>query len=106
MQHLLDLIEEEAEIIEPEDHHEEKLKEALYSAHRKISKDGPVTRLTLEEKLAVRYALQDAGELYLFAGTSAGFDSETTGNDVVTMQQHGRQARTEAAALGIYAAEV
>lgn len=101
MQELLDIIQEEAEIMEPENPTEQATRDALYSAAKKISKDGPVTVLTPKEKAAVKYALEDVGELYLLAGTSAGFDVESKPEER-EHQSRGEKARTQAAALGIY----
>lgn len=87
--------------MEPESPEEERILKNLHSAYHKIREHGHAAHLTLEEKLAVRYALEDVGGLYLFAGTSAGFDVQGD-EDVVLMQKLGRQARTEAGALGVY----
>lgn len=101
MQELIDIIQEEAEILKPESPTEQATQNALYSAARKIRKDGPATVLNKAEIAAVRYALEDVGELYLFAGSSAGFDVETKSQEL-EHQSRGRKAREQAAALGIY----
>lgn len=101
MQELIDIIEEEAEITETQTRAEETTKDTLYTAARKISESGPVTILTSTEKAAVRHALEDVGELYLFAGTSAGFDVATP-KEEREYQSRGHKARAQAASLGIY----
>lgn len=101
MQELLDIIQEEAEIMTTESRSEQTTKNALNSAFWKIRKDGPTTMLTSTERAAVRYALKDVGELYLFTGTTAGFDVESKEQEK-EHQSRGRKARTQAAALGIH----
>ena len=103
MQELLSIIEEEASIMEPENRTEQATQDALWIAARRIHEDGPTAILTPKEKKAVKYALEDVGELYLFTGTSMGFDADVVGEENV--QEHisrGRKAREQAAALGIY----
>jgi len=100
MQELIDIIEEEAEIMEPTTRTEQLTQDALYSAVKKIHWNGSATKLEPAEKKAVKYALQDVGELYLLTGTSAGFDVETT-TEEVEHRNRGRLAREQAAALGI-----
>lgn len=101
MQELLDIIQEEAEIMEPENRAELATQDALRIAARRIREDGPTATLTPKEKEAVKYALTDVGELYLHAGTSAGFDMESKTEEVES-RERGRKAREQAAALGIY----
>ena len=101
MQELIDIIEEEAEIMEPENRSETVTRNALYRAAGKIAKDGPAAVLTPIEKSAVRFALEDVGELYLFAGSSAGFDV-TSKAQAREHQLRGQKARTQAATLGIH----
>lgn len=101
MQELIDIIQEEAEIMEPENHAELATRDALWSAARRIHEEGPVAVLTPKEKAAVKYALEDVGELYLFAGSSAGFDVESKAEEA-EHQSRGHKAREQAAALGIY----
>ncbi len=101
MKELLDIIQEEAEIMKPENRDEHATLDALWAASRRIRKDGPVAVLTPAEKSAVKYALEDVGELYLFAGTSSGFDVETP-EVKKEHQSRGQKAREQAAALGIY----
>ena len=101
MQELLDIIQEESEIMDPENLSEVRTRNALDRASEKIRKDGPTAALTPVERRAIKYALEDVGELYLFAGTSAGFDVESKAQER-EHQSRGSKARTQAAALGIY----
>lgn len=101
MNELLAIIEEEASIMEPENPEEEATQKALYSALDKIREEGPVASLTPAEKAAVKYALQDVGELYLFTGSSAGFDVESKAQEK-EHQNRGEKARTQAAAVAVY----
>ncbi len=63
-------------------------------------KDGPKATLTPSEKDAVRYALDDIGELYLYAGTPAGYQPDSE-SEVSELQRIGKKARMQAASLGI-----
>lgn len=101
MQELLDIIQEEAEIMEPENPSEQATQDALWVAARRIRESGPAATLTPKEKAAVKHALEDVGELYLLAGSSAGFDVESK-TEEAEHQSRGQKARTQAAALGIY----
>jgi len=98
MQELLDILEEEHSIMdEPEI---ASLRQYLSDAIVKIRRHGPVAPLTPKEREAVKYALQDVGELYLLAGTSSGFDVESKTQET-EHQSRGRKARIQAASLGI-----
>lgn len=101
MQELLDVVVEEAEIMTPENPEEERTQTALYSAASKIRDDGASASLTPTEKSAVKYALEDVGELYLFAGSSMGFDTESEAQRK-EHQSRGEKARTQAASLEVY----
>ena len=100
MQNLLSLLEEEASILDLGEPGAERLQENMMSAYRKIATDGPVAVLTPQEVYAVKEALTDAGELYLFGQ----FDVESERERAQHMA-HGRRAREQAAALGIYVRE-
>jgi hypothetical protein len=103
VQELLDIIEEEISIMQPEDPEEETTLKNLESALPKIRDEGPIASLTSEEREAIKYALEDVGELYLYTGTSGGFDTDgLTKADVKEHRSRGEKARTQAAALGIY----
>jgi hypothetical protein len=108
MKELLAIIEEEVSIIDPDDYPEESvdlenIRKNLESAMDKIRDQGPAADLTPEEREAIKYALEDVGELYLYTGTSGGFDTNgLTKADVKEHQSRGEKARTQAAALGIY----
>ena len=103
MQELIDIIQEEAEIMRPESSAEQATQAALWIAARRIHEDGPTATLTPKEKVAVKYALTDVGELYLHTGTSAGFDtSDLSEADILEHQTRGKKARIQAGALGIY----
>jgi len=98
MQELLDILEEEASILDPE---ADDMRRTLMSAHRKIAANGLSAVLTTQEKAAVKDALIDVGELYLFAGTSSGFDVDSKAQER-EHRSRGAKARSQAAALGIY----
>ena len=103
MNELLAILEEEISIMQPEDPEEEATLKNLESAYPKIRDDGPTADLTSEEREAIKYALQDVGELYLFTGTSAGFDTNAlTKEEVAEHQSRGEKARTQAAAVAVY----
>ena len=104
LQHLLDLIAEEAEIVDDDQDtpKSEKISvKDLNSAHTQIQKDGPLAHLTILERNAVRDALEDLGELYRFAGTSAGFKVQDA-KEQQENRTYGNSALKQAAALGIY----
>lgn len=104
LQSLLDILEEEISIMEPEDPEEETILKDMESAMAKIrDANTPFIDLTPGERAAIKYALEDVGELYLFTGTSAGFDlSGLTEADRIEHVHRGEQSRVEAATLGIY----
>jgi len=103
MKELLAILEEEISIMEPEDAEEEATLRSMESALPKIRDEGPAASLTPDEREAVKYALEDVGELYCFTGTSAGFDTDgLTKKDVKEHQGRGWKAREQAAALGIH----
>lgn len=101
MTELLEILEEEISIMEPENPEEERTLRNMEEATTKIRDDGPTATLTPEEKAAVKYALEDVGELYLFAGSSAGFDVESKAQER-EHQSRGDKARTQAAAIAVY----
>jgi len=104
MQELIDIISEAPSIMDPENRFEQTTQDALYRAATKIRKmrdTGSGSTLTPPEKAAIKYALEDVGELHLFAGTSAGFDVEA-GAQKEGHQSKGQKARGQAAALRIY----
>ena len=93
MQELIDIVSEEASIMDPEDRSEQTTQNALYRAATKIRKirdtgHGPTLNPT--EKEAVKYALEDVGELYLSTGEKKEHQSRR------------QKARTQAEVLGIY----
>jgi len=97
---LYNIVEEEESIMEPDIPDEQKIKNALGRVRNKLSnRDYDFTPTEIN---AVKYALEDVGELYLYAGTSAGFD--TSGLTDATVREYvsrGLKARTQAAKLGI-----
>lgn len=98
-QELEEILVEEAEAVEGDkDQPQPDLVRNLHSAAHKISLG--ISPLTQDEIDAVKHALQDIGELYLFAGTSAGFDNEDPDTDAANARK-GRQARWQASRLGI-----
>lgn len=93
-QELEDIVEEEASITEDD----EKLERELTSALVKL-RSGDYS-FTSAERNAIRHALMDVGELYLYTGTSSGFDVESE-EQLKEHQQRGRRAFAQAKKLGI-----
>ncbi len=98
---LIDVIEEEADIV-GEDRDVSPTERidvaALRSAVRKLRSER--TDLSRREKVAVADALTDVGELYRFAGSSAGFDVDE-GDSLLQMRRRGKLARDQATSLGV-----
>ena len=95
---LREIVQEEAEIMEPENASEARTRKALWRALDKLEREN--YDFTSAEKSAIIYALEDLGELYMFAGSSAGFDVESKAEEV-EHQSRGTRAREQAYALGI-----
>ena len=101
---LLELLQEEAEIVEDDQDTEEGEKinvVALESAMQKIV-DGSYTKtgFTKAERTAVQDALEDLGELYRFAGSSSGFDSDSP-EETAEAKLFGEKALSQARSLGL-----
>lgn len=98
MKDLISIVDEELDIIsdDPDAHTTDV--QAMRRALLKL-KEGN-RDLTEPEKEAVKYALEDVGELYLYAGTSAGFDADNV-DSVPEAQRMARNAREQAHQLGI-----
>ncbi len=56
--------------------------------------------MTEPERSAIKDALTDIGDLYLYAGTAGGYATEGP-KDTARQQAYGRAARQQAALLGI-----
>ncbi len=98
---LLDVIEEEIDVLEDDDETPNSRKinvDALRRAYSKIYNSN--FTFTPTEQSAVRDALEDVGNLYRFAGTSAGYDVEG-GESESQMQKRGRNAWLQAGTLGL-----
>lgn len=99
MSDLASILDEEISVIEDEDDPDvRKLTAPMRRALDKVQADNRT--LTKLEKEAVQYALDDIGELYLYAGTSAGFNKE----DVDSLQyahQHAQNAFDQARLFGV-----
>ena len=102
MQELIYVIDDEIDVLQ--DHAgDEGVKDwdlkSLISAKNKLIKRN--RNLTKSEKAAVKDALQDVGELYLFAGTSAGYEDEDNTRLDATNKYIGQKALTQARSLVI-----
>ncbi len=95
---LASIVEEEASIMEPENRSEQSTQNALYRVLQKLRSQKYV--FTPTEKSAIKYALEDVGELYLFTGSSSGFDVENKKQEK-EHQNRGSLARSQAYQLGI-----
>ena len=101
---LLELLQEEAEIVEGDQDTEEGLKisaEALRSVMQKIV-DGSYTKVgfTKVERTAVQDTLGDIGELYRFAGSPSGFVSDLP-EETAEAKLFGEKALSQARSLGL-----
>lgn len=92
------IVQEEAEIMELDDTAEAGTQNALHRVLDKLQENN--YSFTPTEKSAIKYALEDVGELYLFAGTSAGFDVESEAQEA-EHRNRGLLAREQAYQLGI-----
>ena len=96
-QELLEIIAEEADIVDEDDGFDDNIDAAaLRRAYAKIRSGGS---LNAAEKSAVRDALDDLGNLYRFAGTASGFDSDSPG-ETRSMRHRGKMAWLQAGDVG------
>lgn len=95
---LREVVEEEASIMEPDGRAEVRARSALYRVLDKLERQHYVW--TSAEKAAVLFAMEDVGELYSFAGTSAGFDADTP-EEARGFRSRGDKALEQARAVGL-----
>lgn len=102
-QELIGLLEEECEIAADCNEENANIVRGMNSALTKLRRTLGKTTFTSEEIEAVKFALRDIGELYRFAGTSAGFHRNDfdSAEEITRARQFGERALQQANRLGV-----